>query len=98
LNVLDLTNATLPVLATEPIDTWATLKSAISGRALFTIPGGLLVVNLDDITAPFAQAYFPTKGWPQAFEVTDTDVYFAAGPYGVFSFDLDEFNLLTPAP
>ncbi len=98
LNVLDLNNATLPVLATEPIDTWASLKSAINGRALFTIPGGLLVVNLDDVTAPFAQAYFPTKGWPRAFEATTTSVYFAAGPYGVFSFDLDEFNLLTPAP
>ncbi|MEZ4462273.1 MAG: beta-propeller domain-containing protein [bacterium] len=96
LNILDLANAQLPILATADIDTWAQLKAAITGRALFTIPGGLLVVNLDTVTAPYAQAYFPTKGWPQAFELADRSVYFAAGPFGVFTFDLDEFNLLAP--
>jgi hypothetical protein len=98
LNILDLTDATLPVLSTTPIDAWASLQLATNGRAMFTIPSGILVVNIDDATAPFAQAYFPTKGWPRSFDITDSKVYFAAGPYGVFSFDLDEFNLLTPAP
>ncbi len=100
LQILDITDAALPILATVPIEATngVSLKSAFAGRALFSIPNGLLVVNFDDVTMPFAQAYFPTRVWPQAFEVTTTNAYFAAGPYGVFSFDLDEFNLLTPAP
>lgn len=98
LQVLDLSDAQLPLLSSSDIDTWAQLKTAITGRALFTIPGGLLVVNLDDVSKPYAQAYFPTKGWPRAFELANREVYFAAGPYGVFGFDLDEFNLLPPTP
>lgn len=98
LNILDLADATLPILSTTPVDTWAQLKSAITGRALFTVPGGMLVVNLDDVTAPYAQSYFPVKGWPDGFQLADRTVYFAAGPYGVFTFDIDETNLLTPNP
>ncbi len=75
------------------VDNWADLRQAVAGRALFSVPGGLLVVNLDDPTHPFAQAYFPVMGWPGRLLVKDGRVSFAAGPWGIFSFGLDEYNL-----
>ena len=77
------------------IDSWATLQSAKNGRALFQVPGGLLVFNLSDPTTPFAQAFFATRGWPNKFHVTDDLVMFAAGRYGIYQFGLDKFNLIS---
>ncbi|MBI4817338.1 MAG: beta-propeller domain-containing protein [Deltaproteobacteria bacterium] len=97
LSIIDLADASFPVLAETAIDSWATLTNAVVGRALFTVPGGLLVVNLDNASAPFAQAYFPLNGWSDTFAVTGRDVLFAAGRYGLYKLDIDTFNLLPPA-
>ena len=35
------------MIARTPVDSWATLKDARAGRALFQVPGGLLVFNLE---------------------------------------------------
>jgi hypothetical protein len=93
LSILDLTAQTLPELGELEIDRWATLQDARAGRALFSVPGGLLVINLDDAAAPFAQAYFPTRGWPRDIMVEGDDIYFAGGLYGMYKFGLDETNL-----
>jgi len=84
------------ILAEVDLDDWASLRHAQSGRALFQVPGGLLVFNLDDATTPYPQAYFPTRGWPLEILVEGRDVLFAAGRYGILLFDLDTFNLLSP--
>jgi len=83
-------------LAEVVVDDWASLRDAQAGRALFQVPGGLLVFNLDDATAPYPQAYFPTRGWPSEILVQGRDVLFAAGRYGIYLFDLDTLNLLSP--
>ncbi len=83
-------------LAEVEIDNWAWLRDARVGRALYEVPGGLLVVNLDDATQPFAQAYFPTLGWPHTLHVYGSDIIFPAGRYGIYRFDLNAFNLTTP--
>lgn len=97
LSVIDLDDAAFSVLSETSIDSWAGLANAVAGRALFTVPGGLLVVNLDDATLPYAQAYFPLNGWSDTFSLTGRDVLFAAGRFGLYKFGIDTFNLL-PAP
>jgi hypothetical protein len=97
LSILDPTGASFPVLSDIDVDSWATLTDAKLGRALFSVPGGLLVINVQDATAPYAQAYFALQGWPSDFVVANADVYIPAGPYGMYRFDLDAFNLLERA-
>ncbi len=96
LSVLDLQGNTLSLMATTDVDSWASLQDARAGRALFQVPGGLLVMNLDNPAAPFAQAYFPTKGWPRDIHIHNNDIFFSAGQHGLYRFDLNETNLTQP--
>jgi hypothetical protein len=96
LTILDAAAPDLAIRATVPVDTWAELRDAVAGRALFTVPGGLLVMNLDDAAHPWAQAYFATRGWPRRLPLAGRDLYFAGGRYGVYRFGLDDANLLHP--
>lgn len=91
---LSLFDAALNPLSTVDVDAWATLAGAEDGRALFQVPGGLLVVNLDAPAFPYPQAYFPTQTWPQSLEIAGDRAYFAAGRYGIYDFDLNTYNLL----
>jgi hypothetical protein len=97
LSILDTSGASFPILASVDVDQWASLRDAKLGRALFSVPGGLLVVNVQTATAPYAQAYFPVQGWPTRTVVANGDVYMPAGSYGMYRFDIDEFNLLARA-
>ncbi len=94
LSVLDATSSEFTVLAEAGVDTWASLQDARPGRALFRVPGGLLVMNLDDSAQPYPQAYFATSGWPRSIRVLGGDIVVAAGRHGIYRFPLDEFNLL----
>jgi len=96
LTVMDALGRDLRVLATAPVDTWAALRGAAAGRAFFTVPGGLLVMSLDDPTRPRPQAFYPARGWPTRFLQSGRDLLFAAGPYGLYRVDLDAENLLAP--
>jgi hypothetical protein len=93
LTVLDASSPHLARLASVEVDDWATLRDVRLGRALFEVPGGLIVFNLDQPAHPWPQAYFATAGWPSSFLVEGRDIYFAAGLYGLHRFDLDETNL-----
>ena len=86
----------LKVLATIPVAERAKLIAATPGRAAFLVPGGLFIINLDDPAAPFPQAYFATSGRPLGILVDEERIIFAAGRFGIFVFDLNEFNLLPP--
>ena len=94
LTILDAGNMTL--LSEVTVDAWASLTRAEAGRALFNVSGGMLVMNLSNPALPFAQAWFPTRGWSRTFTVRDNRLVFAAGPFGIYEFDLDVFNLLPP--
>jgi hypothetical protein len=98
LSVLDADSDDLARLAEVDVASWATLRDARAGRALFQVPGGLLLFNLDDPARPFAQAFFATRGWPHDIQVVGRQIVFAAGRYGIYAFDLDTFNLLSPEP
>ncbi len=77
------------------MDSWARLRGATGDRALFQVPGGLLLMSLAEPTAPRMQAYFPTRGWPSEILFEGTDIRFAAGRYGIYSFDATTENLLS---
>jgi hypothetical protein len=92
LSILD--DQSLDTLGEADVDSWATFKSAKQGRALYQVSGGLLVFNVEDPKKPAAQAYFPTNGWPNDILFDGQSILFAAGPYGVYRFDAQVFNLL----
>jgi hypothetical protein len=92
LSILDAQS--LDVSGETDIDTWATFQDATNGRALFSVSGGLLVVNVSDPTRPAAQAYFPTLAWPNQIYFDGHEAMFAGGQYGIYRFDTDVFNLL----
>jgi hypothetical protein len=94
MNQLAVLDGALQTLSDVDVDSWATLKDGAAGRALFQVPGGLLVMNLADPSAPFPQAYFPLRGWPTSIRVDDERLTVPAGRYGVYRFDLDTVNLL----
>jgi hypothetical protein len=95
LNHLAVLAPSLEQVADVEVDTWATLKDGVAGRALFQVPGGLLIMNLDDASAPYPQAFFALRGWPTRVRVQARDVVLPAGRYGVYRFDLDAENLQT---
>lgn len=96
LSVLDLDSANFARLATVEIDDWASLAGAIPGKALFRVPSGMLLVNIEEPAQAHAQAYFPVRGWPRSFQIDGDDIRVAAGPYGIFTFDASTYNLTEP--
>jgi hypothetical protein len=94
LSILD--GESLELNANVSVDSWATLTRAEAGRALFSVSGGMLVMNTENPANPYAQAWFGTRGWSRNFTVRDNRLVFAAGPFGIYEFDLDTFNLLAP--
>lgn len=95
MNILTVLKADdLTELSEIEVDAWAELYGAQQNRALFDVPGGLLILNLVDPQAPFPQAYFPTRGWPDEVLFEGDEILFAAGRYGIYRFDADTFNLL----
>jgi hypothetical protein len=95
LTILDTTEASFPIRSELPIDDWAQLASAAEGRALFTVPGGILVVNVDDASAPYAQAFFSVVGWTNDIEFDNGRIYLSTGRFGIYEMNADTFNLLT---
>jgi hypothetical protein len=95
LSILDLVGSDFPKLSEIPVDSWASLREAKVGRALFTVPAGILVINVQNATAPYPQAYFALQGWPTRLVVANNDIFMPAGSYGMYRFDIDSYNLIT---
>ena len=89
---------TLKVLGEADLDYWASLLSATEARALYSVSGGVLMINVEDATKPVAQAYFPIYDYySDTGVVVDGDRFvLAGGLYGVYSLSLDEANLAKP--
>jgi hypothetical protein len=94
LSILD--DQDLSVLGEAELDSWASFRDAKQGRALYSVPGGLLVIDVQDAAKPKAQAYFPVAGWPSDIVFDGESILFAAGSYGIYRLDANVFNLLTP--
>jgi hypothetical protein len=94
LSILDARQERFALVTTTIVDRWASLRAVEAGRALFSVPGGLLVINVEEPTAPVAQAYFPAQGWPRDIAVAGDDLVVAAGRHGLYRFDMSTFNLI----
>jgi hypothetical protein len=77
------------------VDSWATLEAVHQDRALFSVGGGLLMMNVEDVTAPYAQAFFNSNGWPEQILFEEGEILISAGMYGIYRFDADDSNLLS---
>jgi hypothetical protein len=93
LSVLSL-NKSLDELSKTHLPGWATLRGAHRERALFSVSGGLLVVDLRSPTNPAAQAFFPTRSWPRDLATDGSSLVIPAGRYGIYRFDVTANNLL----
>lgn len=84
----------LGVQGTASVDRWASFIDAQDGKAIFSVSGGLLVFDVQNPKKPVAQAYFPTDSWytPDLL-LKDGEILFAAGPYGIYRFDANAYNL-----
>lgn len=94
LAILDVGSPGLRLRSELAIDTWAQLRDATAGRAFFQVPGGLLVINTSQPSQPYAQAFYPIRGWPTGFERDGDDVFVPAGAFGLYQFDGSTFNLI----
>ena len=94
LSILD--SDDLGVRGTAPVDAWASFVDAKDGKAIFSVSGGLLLFDVANPAEPEAQAYFATDSWYTPELVLDGgEILFAAGPYGIYRFDSDVYNLRT---
>lgn len=87
---------TLSEVSAVPVHRWATLRAALASRAVFQVPGGLLVMNLETPAKPYPQAWFATSAWPGELVPHGDTLLFAGGRYGVYRLDLKAFQLFTP--
>ena len=83
----------LPVVSELPISSWASFRDIVRKKALFSVAGGMLIVNLEDQTNPYPQAFFPMSGWPSQITSAGRSLYLANGRYGLVEFDVDQSNL-----
>jgi hypothetical protein len=89
-----LSQRSLAALGETAIDDWASLQAVHQGRALFNIPGGLFIANVEDPARPYAQAFFHSQGWPEQILFEQTEILIAAGRYGIERLDATHSNLL----
>lgn len=86
----------LALEAEVEVDRYATLEAVHDRRALFTVSGGLLMMNVEDAARPYAQAFFHTNGWPEQILFEGDEIVISAGMYGIYTFDAEATNLLSP--
>lgn len=92
LSILD--NDDLGVAGSLEVDAWASFNAAKAGKAVFSVSGGLLVINVENAAQPAAQAYFATEGyWMPELLLDGGEILLASGPYGIHRFDSDTYNL-----
>lgn len=71
----------------------ADLKYFSKGKLLIENGYGLLLYDITQVNSPTAKAYFPANTWYGNLQVINNDIYLAAGPYGIYQFNLNTTNL-----
>ena len=72
------------ILSEFETDSWSTLEEITRDRALFTVPGGLLMVNTADLYSPVPDAFFPLRGWSHNLVIHADTVWIPSGLYGIY--------------
>jgi hypothetical protein len=78
------------------LDEPASFATAYRGRALYFTAGGLLVINVQEPSKPFGQAFLPITEWASDIQFDLGNFLISAGPCGIYQMDLSTFNLLPP--
>ncbi len=95
LAVYPMTGAFSPLSDIE-LEGWLTFEEVANSRAIFSVEGGILIVNMDDLANPYLQAFLPMRAWTTDFLLEGNDLLVAAGLYGIYQFDVTTSNLPTP--
>ena len=74
------------------MDSWASFREAQVGRALFTVPGGILVINVQNPTAPYPQASSRCRVGPRASSWPTTTSSCRRAPTACTGFDIDSYR------
>lgn len=75
----------------------STLHQAVNDRLVFSVTGGVLVVNVQDRTMPYAQSFFPMTASPNEVAVFGSELFLPAGRHGLYRHDIEDTNLV-PLP
>jgi hypothetical protein len=94
MSIIDVNDVKMKSLSDFELAAWSDLRGIESSRAMFSVSGGVLVVNMAKPAAPFAQAFFPLRGWPSRMLLQKSDIIVPAGRFGLYRFGLDQNNLL----
>ncbi len=94
LQIINLETLTLDVLGTLELNGFESLQIVRENRALLSVPGGMLVVDVADAANPAPRAFYPTGGWDFTYTTVGTIAVVTAGLYGIYTFDLTADNLL----
>jgi hypothetical protein len=86
----------LSLLGEAVSDRWANLSAVEGGRAIFSVGGGALIMDLSDPQQISAQAFLPINGWGAVFTLDANTLYAAAGRFGVYTLPLEERLILNP--
>jgi hypothetical protein len=88
-------NVDYEMISQTPLDYWMYPFSSTERRLFFSVTGGTLVANIDDLTKPVAQAFFPVYSGNGNIVVHNNAMIVAGGRLGVFQLDKNASNLLT---
>lgn len=78
------------------LEGWLSFEDTANNRVIFSVDGGVLVVNMEDLNNPYLQAFLPMRGWSNDFLLEGNELLIAAGLYGIYDFDITTSNLPTP--
>ncbi|MFB6264521.1 MAG: hypothetical protein ABEL76_12995, partial [Bradymonadaceae bacterium] len=89
LSVLQLDDG-LRVSHAPRLPSWADLKRVVRGRALLSVPGGVLAADVGAGLGRTDAEFFPVRRWPADITVEAGQLYMAAGRYGLYRYDLPD--------
>lgn len=93
LSLIDATQEDLPTMSMMEMDAYASLLDVQANRALCSVPDGLLIVNIENTTELFTQAFFPVRSRTSEFVLHDISLIFAAQTYGIYQIKMDVNNM-----
>jgi hypothetical protein len=86
----------LEILGESVSDGWSQLIDVHESKAIFSVGGGVLLMDINDPSAIQPQAFLPIQGWLPKLTIEGDYIYAASGRYGVFSLEMEQSNLLPP--
>ena len=96
MSVYTLGEKSITLASTTALPTYASLHLARQGKVLLQTWSGLLLFDINQPQAPFAQSYFAASSWGGGITVVGDTAYVPAYSAGIYQFKLSDANLTKP--